>query len=167
MHAHNNYTITIQGGNAAVLAIGQVLKNTITDVEFDVSAVIEIEETYSCVFEDDVCALAEAMAKAAPDAGFVMEGVIDTSESAGEYKIFRFELANGKLIGQFSDWYTEEWMEGFEDYEDFIQYDVFEGVTEEEYDTFKTYEFLFILETEDGDVFSDHVPLGAPFEIQF
>lgn len=167
MHAHNDYKITIQGHDAAVEAIGAVLKSTITDVEFDVGFTIEIEETYECVFEDEVCALVESMAKAAPDAGFVMEGVIDTSESAGEYKNFRFQLADGKLTGQLSDWYCEEWMENFEDYEDFTQYSVYENVTEEEYNTFKTYEYLYILETADGDIFSDHVPLGEPFEIKF
>ena len=58
-------------------------------------------------------------------------------------------------------------MEAFEDYEDFTQYTVYENVTEEEYNKFKTYEFLYTLETENGDIFSDHVPLGEPFQIAF
>lgn len=167
MHAHTDYKITINGSEDAVQKIGQVLKSTITDVEFDVGAIINIDETYKCVFEDEVCELATNMAKVAPDAGFVMEGVIDTSESAGEYKNFRFELSGGKLCGQFSDWYTQDWMESFEDYEDFTDCIEYENVTEEEYNKFKTYEFLFTLETENGDIFSDHVPLGKPFQVAF
>ena len=165
MHAHTDYTIQIHGDDAAVQAIGAVLTATITDVEFDVEPTTIIEETYDCVFEDEVVALAQAMAKAAPQASFVMTGIIDTSESAGEYMDFRIELAGGKLTAAFSDWYLSDWMGNFEDYEDFC--DCVMECTEEEYEVYCGYEFLFTLETDEGNVYTDHVPLHDPVEIAF
>lgn len=167
MHAHTIYTININGSSEAIKKIGQVLHDTIKDVEFEVSNSFEINHTYDCVFEDEIEDLVESMAKAAPDTIFTVEGTIDTSETAGEYKDFRFELNNGKLTGQFSDWYVEDYMENFEDYEDFIQFSDFEDITEEEYNKFKTWEWLYTLETDNGNIYSDNVPLGELFEISF
>lgn len=165
MHAHTSYNISINGSDAAIAAIGAVLTAAITDEEFDVGATIHIEETYDCVFDDDVIELAKAMAKAAPDAAFVMDGVIDTSESAGEYMDFRIELMGGKLTAAFSDWYLEDCMDCFEDYEDFC--DCVMECTEEEYDRYKTYDFLYTLETDDGEVYTDHVPLHDAVEVAY
>ena len=164
MHAHTNYTITIYDDNA-INAIGAVLKDTINDVEFDIGATIEIRETYACVFDEEIRELAKAMAKAAPDASFKMSGVIDTSETAGEYMDFCVELKDKKLTAAFSDWYLEDCMECFEDYEEFCE-SVME-CTEEEYAIYREYEFLYTLETENGDAYSDHVPLHEPVEIDY
>jgi hypothetical protein len=165
MHAYTSYNITINGGEEAIHAIGNVLTDTITDVDFDIGNVIEIEDTYDCVFDEEVCALAKAMAKAAPDANFVMEGVIDTSESAGEYMDFRMELVDGKLTAAFSVWYREAYMDDFEDYEEFCEC-VME-CTEEEYDKFCEQEFIFILQKFDGDVVVAEVPLENVEELDY
>lgn len=136
------------------------IKKAITGVEFEVRREMEICETYECVFPEDVAYLALEIAEAHPET-FEMCGVIDTSASAGEYMKFHFSYVNGVLTEKMSDWYVEEYMEDYEDYEDFTQYSVFEDVTEEEFNLFKTYEYLYILETKDGNVFSDHVPFSV------
>ena len=46
---------------------------------------IEICNSYDCVFDDEICVLAKAMAKEATDASFVMEGFVDTSFVGSEY----------------------------------------------------------------------------------
>ena len=165
MHAHTNYNISIQGSENEINAIGEVLKKTITDVEFNVCDTMTITETYTCVFDDEVCALAKAMAKSSPNASFVMSGVIDTSESAGEYMDFRFELKNKKLTASFSDWYLVDCMEDYEDYEDFC--DCVMECTKEEYESFCEYEYLYTIETSGVNVYSDHVTLNKAVEITY
>ena len=165
MHAHTGYDIVINGNEKEIDAIGDVLLETITDADFDVGATITIDETYDCVFEDDICELAKEMARAAGTASFEMSGVIDTSESAGEYMDFRFEFTNGRLTAAFSDWYLSNCMECIENYEDFCEFVM--DCTEEEYKTYCEYEFLYTIETSEGEVYSDHVPLHDAIEITY
>jgi hypothetical protein len=89
---------------------------------------------------------------------FKIRGVIDTSDLAGEMMDFYIELKDGLLNEQFSDWYVETDMAGFDGYEDFC--DSFFDCTEEEYEKIKDQEFVYIIETEDGEILASEVPLG-------
>lgn len=169
MDASANYQITIKGTGDEIEKIGSALKETIKDVEYVVDEHIEIDRTSDCVFEDEICELAKVMAKKAAKASFVMEGVIDTSSTAGEYMDFCIKFDGKTLSASFSDWYLEDWMGKFDSYEsfcdEFCETDcVF---TEDDYSRFKEHEFLFTLETEDGDIFVTEVPLNDPVTLEY
>ena len=84
-------------------------------------------------------------------------GTIDTSYTAGEYMDFEISFSEGKPAVKVSDWYLETAMESYENYEDFC--DCFFECTEEEYDAVKNCEFVYVLETDNGEVLVDKVPL--------
>ena len=88
---------------------------------------------------------------------FTLEGTIDTSFTAGEYMDFQFVVTGDSVAVRKSDWYCEEAMDSFEDYEDFC--DGFFECSEEEYETLKDCEFVYLLETAAGDVLATEVPL--------
>ena len=90
-------------------------------------------------------------------ADFTLTGVIDTSYSAGEYMDFQLDSIDNVISLKASDWYLEEDMESYDDFEDFCD-NAFE-CTEEEYDAVKDCDFVYIIETENGDVLSAEVPL--------
>ncbi len=89
--------------------------------------------------------------------GFTLTGVIDTSYAAGECADFALACKDGQVTAQLSDWYVETCMEDYECYEDFS--DGFFECTEEEYNELKDNEFVYLLETDHGDVLSAVVPL--------
>ncbi len=89
--------------------------------------------------------------------GFSLSGVIDTSYTAGECMDFRFDCAGGSIAAKASDWYVETSMDSYESYEDFCE--GFFDCTREEYEIIKGCEFVYILETGDGDILSCDVPL--------
>ena len=88
---------------------------------------------------------------------YVLTGVIDTSYTAGECADFALTCNGGKVVAQLSDWYVETCMEDYEDYEDFC--DGFCECTEEEFNALKENEFVYLLETDHGEVLSAEVPL--------
>ena len=88
---------------------------------------------------------------------FVLTGVIDTSFNAGECADFALAYKEGQLTAQLSDWYVEACMEDYEDYEDFRK--SFFECSEEEYNALKACEFVYLMETDHGDVLSAEVPL--------
>ena len=89
---------------------------------------------------------------------FEMSGLIDTSLSAGELMDFKFVFENGVLLEQHSDWYIEDNMDQWDTFEEFDE--SFDGAYDEAtYEKFKKCGFMYTLETEDGDVLSENVPL--------
>lgn len=88
---------------------------------------------------------------------FVLAGVIDTSAEAGECKDFELTCKNGSITAKASDWYVEEAMDSYESYEDFC--DGFAECSREEYEKIKDLEFVYLLQTSDGEVLSGEVPL--------
>lgn len=163
MHGHTSFEINISGSENDVKEINNTIKVVITDEAFDEGAEIEIEETYKCVDIDEITELAINMAKAAPDSSFEMSGVIDTSESAGEFMDFAFAYKSGAITRQSSDWYMETCIEDYDSYEDFIDEweDEVGDLSEERFEALKDKnEFVFFVETRDGIVIMSEVPLS-------
>ena len=107
--------------------------------------------------------MAIKMAQSAPDAAFEMNGVIDTSESAGELMDFNFVYDSEKLVRKSSDWYIETCIEDYESYEEFIDdwEDEAGELTKEQFEEFREEnEFAFFIETADGTVMINEVPLS-------
>ena len=86
-----------------------------------------------------------------------LEGTIDTSETAGECMDFQIILSDGMINVKCSPWYIETCMDDVDDYEGFC--DIVGDFSEEEYDSVKELEFVYILETEAGDKLSSDIPM--------
>lgn len=82
---------------------------------------------------------------------------VDTSEAAGEMMDYLVSSVDGQLKIKRSDWYVEACMDDYEDYEDFS--DSFCDCSEEEYAEIKDCEFVYLLETDDGEILSVEVPM--------
>ena len=114
----------------------------------------EIEDCYACVWLEDIQVLAAKMARLAPNASFDLDGVVDSSESAGEYMDFSITYASGKLTSSSSAWYLHSgngyFLDCYPNYEEFNEEFWNEDkdcplYTEEEYTKFRTwYELFFI-----------------------
>ena len=157
MDAFTTYKIVINGDSEEIKAIGEFLRDKISDVEFEIGNEMEIIETSEVVFPEEVSDLAIEMAEKF-DVSFEMSGLIDTSLSAGEYMAFKFVYKDGTLWEQHSDWYIEDNMDQWESFEEFS--DSFEGMYDEAtYERFKQSGFMYTLETKEGDILSESVPL--------
>ena len=89
---------------------------------------------------------------------FSLSGVIDTSDMSGEYMDFCIGRADGKVFVKASGWYQEEWMEGYDGFDDF--HECYPTCSEDEYNKLKENEFVYYYEDENGEyVLSDRVPL--------
>lgn len=163
MHGHTSFEIKIDGNDDNVKAINDVIKGTITDERFDEGSEIEIEETYKCVDLEEITGMAIKMTKSAADASFEINGVIDTSESAGELMDFSFVYDAEKLVRKSSDWYIETCIEDYESYDEFIDEweDEAGDLSEEEFEDLRDEnEFVFFVEAEGGTVVMTEVPLS-------
>ena len=135
-------------------------------MEYDLNDVveeIEVEEEYSLVWLENITNdLAVNMAKTAPELKFTIEGVVDTSESAGEYMDFSIAYSDGEIIEKSSCWYVMLYMDDYEDYEEFCEEycddDEEPLYSEEEFEKFQEEMDWFILESGDGAIV-DTVPL--------
>lgn len=110
MHAHSDYKIEITSGKDNVAAVAELLADSFGNDEFNKEDFIQncavyIKETYNVVYVEDITDLATAMATIAPKSAFTIEGVVDTSESAGEYMNFLITYADGELKEHSSNWY--------------------------------------------------------------
>lgn len=157
MHAYTRLNFKIDGNKDSIKSLVAVVRETIKDVTIGESSEFFVDNTYDCVFEEDIEKLVVAMSTKEPDVSFVVNGTIDTSESAGELRDFIVTYKDKNLIVEYSDWYIETWMESYDDYEDFC--DSFFECSEEEYLKLKEYEFVYLLEASDGDKLSDAVPM--------
>lgn len=166
MNAYTTYDIEIKGSDAACESIRKILKNRITDVEISSGNSTHISQTRACVFEEEIIELAKSLARAsAGEASFLMSGYIDTGESAGELKDFEISFEKDKLRASFSDWYIDTSMDSYKNYEDFRE--SFFECTEEQYEAFKDKEFVYILETDEGEILSDTVPLSEKRMVEY
>mgnify|MGYP003301841204 CR=1 FL=1 len=163
MNAYSTYTIKFQGKDDDIKKVLPVIEE---QLEYEVEGVpteIQIEEEYNLVWLEDITSdLAVKMAKTAPDLAFTIEGVVDTSESAGEYMDFSISYCNGKLTEASSCWYVMLYMDDYDEYEDFCEeYCDDEGnplYSEEKYEELKEEYDLFVLDSGDGDIVTN-VPL--------
>lgn len=153
-----NVNILLCGAAEEINAVCAAVKTVITDVPFDAGESIQISETRTIVCEDDVRKLAIAVSKAAPNAGFEMNGLINTESTAGELMDFCVKFKNDSLSAAFSDWYIEAYMPDYESYEDFC--DSFCDCTPEEYEALADCEYVYLVETEDGEKLCAEVTLG-------
>ena len=166
MYIFSDFKVKINGSDETVEKIGKVLKQIVTDVEFEVGREIEILETCECAYAYEVSDLALEMARVA-SAEFEIHGYVDSSSSSGEYMDFEFLCKDGVLTEKLSDWYTQERMDDFDNYEDFCEY-VYK-CAEEEYNRLKkNCETVYVLETQGKEVLSETVPFTIirTYEIQ-
>ena len=163
MHAHSTYTIKFNGTPEDIKKVLPVINEKLEyDLE-DVVEEIEVEEEYSLVWLENITNdLAVNMAKIAPELKFTIEGVVDTSESAGEYMDFAISYIDGEITEKSSCWYVMMFMDDFEEYEEFCEeYCDDDGeplYSEEEFEKFKEHMDWFVLESGDGAIV-DAVPL--------
>lgn len=172
MHAHSDYKIEIYGADEEVANVAEVLANAFEKDEFfrfDKTdfirdGVLNVEETYKVVFLEDITALALEMAKAAMGSTFTIEGVIDTSESAGEYMNFLISYTEGELEEKSSCWYMYPDSD-LEDmtYEEYCE-DYGDDYSEDDFEKMK--KGWFIVETKKGDILMETVPLDQVRSIE-
>lgn len=160
MHAHSDYTIKIIGNDDDKTAIMDVISCKLKDNDkFDEDGVMEVEQTYDVVWLEDIQTLAAEMAKAAKECEFTIEGVVDTSESGGEYMDFKIQYKEGKLTSDSSCWYIEDSTDTYGDnYETYCEEKEYEEgeepITQEEFDDIikKHSGYFFILDRWKGTV---------------
>lgn len=96
----------------------------------------------------------EKITKNFPNEPFTIEGVYDTSSSAGELLDFKitYDHTTGQLTGICSDWYTEEEKCFYDDYQDFCEQNDEDNppMTEDEFDQWDDATILFGLESGSG-----------------
>ena len=165
MHGHSNYRITINGTEDEKVAIAEILGKAFERGEFfklnkdDViqDGIINVREPYDVVFLEDITNMALEMARAAIGSSFTIKGVIDTSESAGEYMDFVISYSGGELEEKSSWWYMypDSCLEDMS-YEEYCE-DYGEDYSEEDFEKMKM--GWFIVETRKGDVMMATVPL--------
>ena len=123
------------------------------ETEYDFSSDEPVEKHFLQIAVSDYEKILDTLKK-----DFSLSGVIDTSSLAGEYMDFCICKTDGKVFVKASDWYQEEWMDGFDDYDDF--HECYPMCSEEEYKKLKENEFAYYWQDKNGDyVFSDSVPL--------
>ena len=157
MHAHSNYTIKFKGEPDDIKKALSIIKEKL---DIDVSGTtdtVEIIEEYTLVWVENITEdLALTIAKTSPELTFTVKGVVDASESAGEYMDFSISYIDGKLTEETSCWYIIIEMYPDIKYEDFCDdYCDQEGnplCSEEEYEELKDNEEVFVLESGNGKI---------------
>lgn len=125
MHAHSSYRITIDSsGDIAKKAFSFVVSKfskseSDTEITIDNNNVIVINDTYDYVFLDEIVDFAKGLNKFLEGILFRIEGMIDTSESAGEYMDFKIQAEGKKITVLSSPWYTVEDINEYECAEEF------------------------------------------------
>lgn len=165
MHAHSDLKFKFNGDKADIEKVKSFLEDRFDDdVEGDEDFDAIIEETYACVWIDNIAELAVEIVKLAPKLGFVLSGVVDTSESAGEYMDYEIRYENEKLTLRHSCWYVYFYAYDYESYEECVEET--EGrYTEEEYNFGIENEDAVVLDSGDGAVMAE-APLCDPIEIE-
>jgi len=167
MHAHSDYTIKIKGNNDEKTAVAEAINQHLRgEYGFDKEGIMEVEDTYEVVWLEELQSMAVEMAKAAKGCEFTIEGVVDTSESAGEYMDFKIQYNEGTLASDNSCWYLDDSTETYgNDYRTFCKEREYEEgeepITQEEFEDIVNNHFgyLFTLESGDGDIVFE-VPLA-------
>lgn len=187
MHAYSRFTVHLTATESDIQNIHAAIAKKLEwdeDVDFEEDITsdpdaelqtqhFDIEDDYNCAYLEDVEELAAAMALKAPSATFQLDGVIDTSESAGEYMDFLIVYQDGKLTSRSSCWYLQDshdyFMDCYPDYETFSE-EFWDNdndqpkYTEEEYDEACNWDWVFFLNSGHGDMVSN-VPLEEPEEL--
>ena len=135
------YEINIDG--AQVFAFGNREKHN-TDEPVGPAYLSKAKRTYEGLMKHMKCDIA-------------IEGTIDTSETAVECMDFCFTSVDGQIKVKCSPWYIEICMDNIDDYERFC--DIAGDFSEEEYESVKESEFVYILETEEGDKLAADIPM--------
>ena len=163
MHAYSTYTIKFDGKADNIKKVLPIINEKLKYNIIDVVEKIEVKEEHSLVWLENITNdLALNIAKASPELKFTIEGVVDTSESAGEYMNFVISYDDGEITEKSSCWYVMMFMDNFDEYEEFCEayYDD-DGeplYSEEEFEKFKENMYWFILESGDGAIV-DSIPL--------
>lgn len=159
MHAYSTYTIKLDGSTEDIKKATAVLAVAFDDDSMVGQNPVEIEETCQIVWVHDVVRLAELMVKNAPDISFfIISGIVDTSESAGEYMNFVIKYENGSLTVQSSCWYLILYADEFDDYDEFCE--VYDGYSEDEFEELRKCTH-YVLDSGSGDIVTE-VPLDDP-----
>lgn len=132
---------------------------------------IEVQEEYELVWVEVIAnELAVPLAEEAPNLEFVISGVVDTSESAGEYMDFLIEYRNRKMTVRTSDWYRRVCADFYNSYEAFCaDFHDKEGTalcTEVQYQKFRKDRLWYALERDEEECLVQKVPLGTPMNIR-
>lgn len=77
---------------------------------------------------------------------------------------FQIQKREDQMYIRVSDWYLEADMESFEEYEDFC--DNYFECGEDTFNELKDKEFVYILETDEGEMLCDEIPLGEERKVE-
>ena len=165
MHACSDLRFKFTGEDSDVEKVKSFLEDRFeTDVDGNDNFDAIVEETYECVWLESIIDLAIEIIKLTPKLGFVLSGVIDTSESAGEYMDYEIRYEDGKLVSRNSCWYLTIDVLGYDSFEQFCEYHD-DCCSEDDYQRgIANGGELFILDSGDGDVVTE-VPLSDVEEI--
>jgi len=162
MYVSSDYRIRFNGDSEA----NRKLANWFSD-ELDQNVAVgpetHVEEDATHNFVEDLWEWLEPEIENHPKASLVVEGVIDSSSTGGEYEDFRFEIHDGRIAAYRSGWYLEYCKEDFFDFEDFCECCGGEEspiCTKEEFDAFES-DYFYVLEDGDGRIYEE-IPLRGP-----
>jgi NAD-dependent DNA ligase len=118
-----SFIIELSGKQKDMQKVFPIIKEKLPYDEIEEDEEIVVSRTSELIYCEDIAKqLALPMMKAAPTLKFSINGVTDTSESAGEYQDFRIEYANSKLNVFYSSWYISMFAANyFDDYEEFCE----------------------------------------------
>lgn len=192
MHVHSTYTITISGANADVALAIDYLASILTDQSYfqNLSCArssnsdnekddiisnreesIQIDNTHSCVWIEDIEQLAIEMVLRVPTLNFSISGyVVDNTVGVGDKMDFLVQYSNKKLTSSSSAWYISINMDDFIDYESFCSKicDLYGNprYSEEDFEFFRLCsKEWYVLDSGLGE-FTTNVDLGKPVKLK-
>ena len=184
MHAHTSLTLSFSDDLELDLAgqVREVVENAANDVNvyFESDGSLNFEESYALVWYEDIVDVAKVLAGLCKGkTGFVIDGTVDTSESAGEYMDFYISFKDDVLSCESSPWYlcyngTDCWDDDYDTFcEEFDRpEDVENGVhtySEEFFNALKTNDEWY---TTNGfgcdlEIWLDGVHMDEPIQVEY
>lgn len=114
MGTNTSMTVEIFGSEQEISNIADVMQSAFSEersyVKIDKNEMVntgllQIKFTYKFRLVEHITDLAEKMAQAARGSIFTLSGVIDDSESAGEYMNYKISYGDGEIEERSSNWY--------------------------------------------------------------
>lgn len=122
MHAHACCRYTLKCTKEEYEAMKAVIsKPYAASFEEPKENVIEVENPSYGLWFEGVEEFAVEIAKSAPDASFIMEGIFELTDAYGDYINYCFKYEDGKLECRDSDQYYVAKINTFEDYDEYLE----------------------------------------------
>ena len=168
MQAYSDYSIRFISSGESIEKVADILSNAFENDSFIFdkdkfirSRYLRVERSHNVVYLQGITEIAGKIASVSFDSNFVISGIVNASESSGEYMNFAISYAEGELIERSSFWYREpdDYIDdmSYEEYlEEYCDEDEVE-ITEEDFRNMQN--GWFIVETPEGDKVMEKVPM--------